>query len=172
MTGSRPVKAWLSLGSNISPRAQIPAALDALSAAFGDLVISPVYESEAVGFTGDNFHNLVVGIETRLPPGLLVNGLREIEAHRGRVRGADKFSPRTLDIDLLTYGDRVFDDGEIRLPRGEILRFAFVLLPLADVAGDERHPSTGLTYRAHWEAFDASDQPLWRVDEAEELGRV
>jgi 2-amino-4-hydroxy-6-hydroxymethyldihydropteridine diphosphokinase len=172
MSEAQPVRAWLSLGSNISPRKQIPAAVDALATNFGELVVSPVYESEAVGFTGDNFHNLVVGIETCLPPRALLQLLRQMEETQGRVRGADKFAPRTIDIDLLTYGDSIIDDGDFQLPRGEILRFAFVLQPLTDVAGDERHPQTGSTYREHLKAFEGSDQFLWRVDEAESQGEA
>jgi len=160
---SPPVRAWLSLGSNIDPKHRIPAAIEVLREHFGDLVVSPVYESEAVGFTGDNFYNLVVGIETRLPATQLAQRLREIESAHGRVRGAEKFSSRTLDIDLLTYGDSQIDEAGVQVPRDEILRYAFVLLPLSEVAPDERHPATGLTYREHWERFDASGQPLWRV---------
>jgi len=164
MSEARPVRAWLSLGSNIAPEERIPAAIDALADRFGLLVVSPVYESEAVGFSGENFHNLVVGIETQLTPRALVQVLRQMEETHGRVRGADRFAPRTIDIDLLTYGDRIVDDGDLQLPRGEILRYAFVLLPLTDVAGEERHPQTGMTYRQHWDAFSGSDQPIWRAD--------
>ncbi len=158
-----PVRAWLSLGSNIDPKHRIPAAIEVLREQFGELVVSPVYESEAVGFSGDNFWNLVVGIETRLPATELAQRLREIESEHGRVRGAEKFSSRTLDIDLLTYGHRLIDGEGVQVPRDEILRYAFVLLPLSEVAPDERHPVTGLTYREHWERFDAAGQPLWRV---------
>lgn len=155
----------MSLGSNISPREQIVSAVTALREMFGELTVSPVYESQAVGFRGENFLNLVVGIRTQLTPKVLVSVLREIEESQGRVRGAEKFSSRTLDIDLLTYGDQIIDSGSLQLPRDEILRYAFVLLPLSDVAGSERHPVTGQTYRGLWEAFDASDQPLWQVAE-------
>lgn len=164
MTGQAPVRVWLSLGSNIAPRVNLAAAMEDLEARFGTLVVSPVYESVAVGFQGDNFLNLVVGITTALPPPRLVRELRLIEERHGRQRGADKFTPRSLDIDLLTYGDQVIDDGGIQVPRGEILRYAFVLRPLAEVAGEERHPLTGQTYRSLWQAFDAAAQPLWPVE--------
>lgn len=163
MSEQASVRVWLSLGSNISPTENIAAAIVDLRAQFGDLVISPVYESAAMGFSGDNFLNLVVGMETSLTPHALARDLRTIEERHGRVRGMDKFSSRTLDIDLLTFGDQVIDDGVIQVPRREILRYAFVLLPLSEVAGEERHPQTGQTYRAHWQAFDASSQPLWRA---------
>lgn len=157
------VRVWLSLGSNIDPRQRIPAALETLKQQFGELVVSPVYESRAVGFKGDNFHNLVVGIETDLAPQELAALLRGIESRHGRIRSAEKFSSRTLDIDLLTYGDRIIDAVGLQVPRDEILRYAFVLLPLSEVAPDARHPVNGQTFRELWSGFDAADQPLWRV---------
>ena len=165
MTEPASVRAWLSLGSNISPVENIAAAIADLEAQFGQLVVSPIYESAAVGFTGDNFHNLVVGIDTSLTPHALARELRAIEERHGRLRGVDKFSSRTLDIDLLTYSDQIIDDGVIEVPRSEILRYAFVLLPLSEVAGEERHPQTGQTYRSLWQAFDGSSQPLWRKED-------
>ncbi|MCU7851082.1 MAG: 2-amino-4-hydroxy-6-hydroxymethyldihydropteridine diphosphokinase [Candidatus Thiodiazotropha sp. (ex Monitilora ramsayi)] len=163
MTEPGPVRAWLSLGSNVTPQIQIASAIEALSARFGELTVSTIYESMAVGFSGENFLNLVVGIKTQLSPQALVAVLREIEMSHGRVRGGEKFSSRTLDIDLLTYGDQIIDQGSLQVPRDEILRYAFVLLPLSEVAGNERHPQTGQTYRDLWEAFDHSEQPLWPV---------
>ncbi len=157
------VRVWLSLGSNIDPRQRIAAALETLQARFGELVVSPIYESVAMGFSGDNFLNLVVGIETGLSPRALVEALCRIEAEQGRIRGNEKFSSRSLDIDLLTYGDRVIDEAGLRLPREEILRYAFVLLPLSEVAPDERHPVVGRTYGELWAEFDASGQSLWRA---------
>jgi 2-amino-4-hydroxy-6-hydroxymethyldihydropteridine diphosphokinase len=141
----------------------IPSALEALRASFGELVVSPTYESAPVGFKGDNFHNLVVGLETGLSPAELVRRLRVIEAQHGRVRGGEKFSSRTLDIDLLTYGERVIDEAGLQVPRDEIMRYAFVLLPLSEVAPEECHPLNGQTYRDLWAGFEATDQPLWRV---------
>ncbi|MCU7914631.1 MAG: 2-amino-4-hydroxy-6-hydroxymethyldihydropteridine diphosphokinase [Candidatus Thiodiazotropha sp. (ex Gloverina cf. vestifex)] len=166
MSEPDPVRAWLSLGSNITPHVQIASAIEALSARFGELTVSTIYENMAVGFNGENFLNLVVGIKTQLSPQALVEVLHEIEMSHGRVRGGEKFSSRTLDIDLLTYGDQIIDQGSLQVPRDEILRYAFVLLPLSEVAGNERHPQTGQTYRDLWESFDDSDQPLWPVTPA------
>ncbi|MEJ2455662.1 MAG: 2-amino-4-hydroxy-6-hydroxymethyldihydropteridine diphosphokinase [Candidatus Thiodiazotropha sp.] len=166
MIEKRVVRAWLSLGSNVDPRRQIGDALSALRQRFGELVISPIYESQAVGFNGDNFHNLVVGIETELQASELVRVLRQIETAQGRVRGREKFAPRPLDIDLLTYGDCIIDEDGVQVPREEILRYAFVLLPLSEVAPNERHPIDGRTYRQLWAGFDATGQSLWRVQEA------
>ena len=164
MTERQPVRAWLSLGSNMEPLQHIPQSVDELREMFGEICVSPVYESEAVGFDGDNFLNLVVGIHTELTPVELTGRLRDIEARHGRKRTGKGFDARTLDIDLLTYGERVIDSGPIQLPRDEILRYAFVLLPLSEVAGDELHPLEGKTYRQLWQGFDRSEQVLWRVD--------
>jgi len=153
----------LSLGSNIEREENIRGALHALKAAFGDLVVSQVYESEAVGFAGAPFYNLVVGFETDQGVDELMDCFRRIEADFGRVRGGEKFAARTLDIDLLTYGDLVQERGRVVLPRDEILKYAFVLQPLAEVAGDERHPVSGQRYDALWAAFDKGDQRLWPV---------
>jgi 2-amino-4-hydroxy-6-hydroxymethyldihydropteridine diphosphokinase len=149
----------------MEPEQHIPQALHDLEAIFGELRVSPIYESEAVGLEGDNFHNLVAGIYTDLSPRELVVVLRQLEARHGRKRAPDKFASRTLDIDLLTYGEQIIDDGRIQLPRDEIMKYAFVLLPLSDVAGDEIHPQSGLTYSQLWEKFEQQDQHLWRIED-------
>jgi 2-amino-4-hydroxy-6-hydroxymethyldihydropteridine diphosphokinase len=155
---------WLSLGSNVDRRENLRHSVQNLSTALGPLVLSRVYESDAVGFEGDRFYNMVVGVETDLDIPDLMALLRGMEAAQGRVRGGGKFAPRTLDIDLLTYGDRVVKDTGVELPRDEIVKYAFVLRPLAEVAGEEVHPVMSNSYRQLWEAFDASGQPLWPVD--------
>ena len=164
-------RVWLSLGSNIDREENIRAAVRTLRRVFGRLILSSVYEGEAVGFQGPPFFNLVVGAETERGPQELIELFRRIEQDQGRCRGVDKFAPRTLDIDLLTYGDQVIQLEKVSLPRDEITRYAFVLLPLAEVAGEERHPLNGLSYRELWERFDQTSQPLWRVD-LELLDRV
>jgi 2-amino-4-hydroxy-6-hydroxymethyldihydropteridine diphosphokinase len=153
---------WLSLGSNQARERSLRGAVRRLREAFGPLVVSPVYESAAVGFAGDPFLNLVVGAETEWPIEAVQQHLRKIEDAHGRVRGPDRFAPRTLDIDLLTYGDAV--RPELDLPRDEIERYAFVLGPLADVAPDEIHPTLGQSYGALWAAFDRAAQPLRPVE--------
>ncbi|MFC1602332.1 2-amino-4-hydroxy-6-hydroxymethyldihydropteridine diphosphokinase [Pseudomonadota bacterium] len=154
---------WLSVGSNIDREINIRGAVKSLQEAFGALVLSSVYESQSVGFNGEPFYNMVIGLETDLPPRSLTNCLRDIEKKYGRVRGGKKFSSRTLDIDLLLYGDEIINEEELEIPRGEITQYAFVLLPLAEVAGQMRHPVDGRTYQELWEGFDQSQQPLWAV---------
>lgn len=156
-------RVYLGLGSNIEREQHIRAALKALEDAFGLLLISPVYESESVGFAGSNFFNLVVGVDTDLPVGELSALLRGIEDANGRVRSGPKFAPRTLDIDILTYGNACGEIDGVQLPRDEILRNAFVLRPLADIAPNDRHPETVRTFLDHWEAYDQSRQKLWPI---------
>lgn len=156
-------KVYLSLGSNIDRYRHITAALDALHKEFGELQLSRVYESEAVGFDGDNFLNLVVGFETDLPLAGLAQQLREIEDRNGRRRDVPRFSARTLDIDILTYDQLVGTIDGIELPRREILKNAFVLLPMVDIAAAELHPVLQTSYQQLWDEFDQAAQKLWPV---------
>lgn len=154
----------LSLGSNIDRHHNIRAGLAALREHFGHVELSPVYESEAVGFDGEPFLNLVARIETDLSVGELSERLRAIEAEHGRVRGEAKYASRTLDIDILTYDDRVGVIDGVELPRGEILKHAFVLQPLADLLPDAVHPTEGRTYRELLSERDFPGQGLWRIE--------
>lgn len=158
-------RVWLSLGSNVDRERHIRAGIAALRARYGTLVVSPVYDSAAVGFTGNAFINLVVGIDTAEPVGELAAWLRALEEANGRTRSAGrKFNDRTLDIDILTYGDAAGEIDGIVLPRDEVTKHAFVLRPLADVAPDERHPVLGLTWRELLATKDFSAQPLARIE--------
>ena len=143
---------FVGIGSNVEPERHIGQAVTRLRQRFGRLKLSPVYQNRAVGFEGDDFLNLVAAFETGLGVTELNAVLGDIEVHCGRERSARKFSPRTLDLDLLLYGDTV-SEKPVRLPRKEILKYAFVLKPLADLAGDRRHPETGLSYAQHWAEF-------------------
>ena len=155
-------RVYISIGSNIERYRHVQAALDALSEWFGELRISPVYESESVGFEGSDFLNLVVAIDTELSVGELTRRFKRLEAVNGRKSGAPKFSPRTLDLDILTYGDTMGEVDGVQLPRAEILKNAFVLRPLADIAPDERHPVCGQSYGELWRAYNPG-QKLWPV---------
>ena len=166
-------RAWISVGSNIERERNIRGALRDLETLFGNLVVSPVYETKAVGFDGDAFFNLVVGIDSDRTPMELHHLLRDIEQKHGRERGGEKFSSRTLDLDLLTYGDVVTDEGGRHLPRDEIVKYAFVLAPLADVAPRERHPETGEDYASLWRAYAAADRDgMRRLDDTAWLSVV
>ena len=150
---------YISLGSNIEREHHIRAGLDALHAEFGELTVSRVFESEAVGFAGRPFYNLVVGADTDMPLATLCQRLRAMEFAHGREPDAKKFAPRTLDLDLLLYGDLVCD-VPVALPRGEILTNAFVLWPLAELAPSLRHPVDGRTLDELWQGYDKASQRL------------
>ncbi|MEQ6886450.1 2-amino-4-hydroxy-6-hydroxymethyldihydropteridine diphosphokinase [Salicola sp. Rm-C-2C1-2] len=156
-------RVYISIGSNQNTKANVRAAMDALSAQFSELVVSSVYESEAVGFEGENFLNLVVGLSTDVPVGQLAEWLKQVEDDNGRERNLPRFSSRTLDLDVLTYGDAVGTIGGVELPRSEILSNAFVLQPLAEIAPDERHPVNGQRYADLWQAYER-DQRLWPIE--------
>jgi 2-amino-4-hydroxy-6-hydroxymethyldihydropteridine diphosphokinase len=155
---------YLSLGSNIDRHARIASALDALEDTFGALSLSSVYESDSVGFSGDNFFNLVVRITSDKTVGEVSTILKKIEDDNGRDRTAPRFGPRSLDIDILTIDEVTGNYDGIDLPRDEILKNAFVLLPLAELASDTLHPVTGKTYSQHWEEYDKSTQKLWTIE--------
>ncbi|MCC5883375.1 MAG: 2-amino-4-hydroxy-6-hydroxymethyldihydropteridine diphosphokinase [Halomonas sp.] len=154
----------VSIGSNIDRERHVQACLEALADTFDNLLVSRVYESEPVGFEdGRNFFNLVAVFESDWPVGELQAWCKRIESEHGRRPGTPKFSPRTLDIDLLTVDDLVGEHDGVKLPREEILHHAFVLLPLAELLPDTRHPVDGRTYAELWSEFKAPDQRLWPV---------
>ena len=152
----------LGLGSNISRTETITKALSLLKEGYGEIDISPTFESEAVGFDGDNFYNLIVGAETDQTLEQVIATYRNIEDICGRVRTGPKFGPRKLDIDLLTYGDVVCQEP-IQLPRDEILINAYVLWPLALLEPEKKHPVAGLPYSELWLNYDKK-QTLWQID--------
>jgi 2-amino-4-hydroxy-6-hydroxymethyldihydropteridine diphosphokinase len=156
-------RVYLSIGSNQEPKKHIYLALGELERRFGHVDTSPVYRNKALGFDGDDFLNLVVGLDTPRS----VNDIRlEIDAiHKLAQRSdeANKFVSRTLDIDLLLYGQLVTAGPPLKLPRVDVLKYAFALKPLADLAPGECHPETGATFAELWRAMDKDAHPLMRV---------
>ena len=155
---------YLGLGSNVDPQRHLRLGIDELRRRFGELVISPTYQGAAVGFDGDDFLNLVVSVESDASPEVIRDELEDIHRLAGRRRNEERFSSRTLDIDLLLAGDLVTAGPPVRLPRTDVLEYAFVLRPLTDIAPDVRHPETGQTFLEHWQGFDQESQPLTVVE--------
>lgn len=157
------MKVALSLGSNIDRYRHITAGLDALKAEYGEVVCSPVYESAAVGFDGSAFLNLIALVETDASVTQINAKLKEIEDTNGRVRSNPKFSSRTLDIDVVTYGDACGEIEGVELPRAELFKNAFVLLPMKDLMPNELVPGSKQTYSELCATVDFSEQQLKQV---------
>ncbi|MBN3563752.1 2-amino-4-hydroxy-6-hydroxymethyldihydropteridine diphosphokinase [Aliamphritea spongicola] len=156
-------KVFVSIGSNQEREHNICGALDALQATFSELRLSPVYESDAVGFDGAPFYNLVAEFTTDLELAALNATLKDIEDQHGRCRKSDSLG-RTLDIDILTYDNLIGDFDGVQLPRAEVLVNSFVLRPLAELSPKSRHPESGETYQDLWRDADKDKQPLTAVD--------
>ena len=158
----------LSVGSNVNPHANIRRAVGMLRARFSELHCSPVYESKAVGFEGDNFLNLVICTETEMALDAISRFLKGVEDQLERDRSQPRFSARPMDIDILAWGRRTGEVDGVQLPRDEILRHAFVLQPLADLLPEELHPENGKSYGRLWQElrpqFEANGQRLWPVE--------
>ncbi len=153
---------YISLGSNINRQHYIDQGLNALNDTFGLLTLSSLFESEAVGFAGKAFYNMVVGVKTEKSLSDVAAALRSIEFANGRSENAKKFSSRTLDLDLLLYDD-VIAEQPAQIPRDEITKNAFVLWPLAEIAGHLIHPTIGQSYQQLWHLYDKNQQQLKKV---------
>lgn len=153
-------RVFLGLGSNIDAENNLALGIRELRRRYGKLALSPVYQSAALGFEGDDFLNMVVGLDTDDEPHDIQAQIGLIHDAAGRVRGEERFSSRPLDIDLLLYDDLVTSAPGLRLPRADILEYSFVLRPLAELAPSLRHPETGRSMAEHWQEFDATSHPL------------
>jgi 2-amino-4-hydroxy-6-hydroxymethyldihydropteridine diphosphokinase len=146
---------YVAAGSNVDPLTNLQRALRELSKHYS-LARSPAYRNKAVGFEGEDFINLVVGFDTPDTIQQVIARLHEAEAACGRLRDAAKWAPRTMDLDLLLFGDRVSSEPGLKLPRPDLLKRPYMLRPMAELAPDGRHPITGQTMRELWAAFDGA----------------
>jgi len=153
-------RVYISLGTNINRDSNTRIGIDTLRKHYKGLLLSSVYESEAVGFEGDNFYNMVIAMETDDDVFTLAGHLRQIEEDNGRDRNQPKFSSRTLDLDLLLYDDLIVNEQGLQIPRDEILKRAFVLWPLAEIAPDLLHPQVKRRYKDLWLDFDKTKEAL------------
>ena len=157
-------RVYAGLGSNVDKEKNIPAGLKSLANHFSPLAISTVYENEPLGFYGDNFYNLVVGFDTDLSVLDVIRIFKSIESSSGRTPSSQnafsKTISHTLDIDLLLFGDLVQHDDQSDVPRNDIKQYPFVICPLAEIAGDFKHPETGLSFAEIWQSFDKDSHQL------------
>lgn len=151
---------YLGLGSNLRAEENLRLAVRELRKQFDLLAISPVYQSRALGFSGCDFLNAVVCVQTDMSPITICELLERIHERAGRTRGDQRFESRTLDIDLLLYDDLVDESRPVAVPRTDILNYSFVLRPLADIAPDLVHPVCGKTMSRLWDEFDTASHPL------------
>ncbi len=158
------VRVYLGLGSNIDPEENLRLGVRELRRIFGEIDLSAVYSSAAIGFDGADFLNMVVRLQSTDSPRAIQGQAESIHVLAGRDSTSDKYSSRPLDIDLLLYGDELIDEPGLKLPRCDVLEYSFVLRPLAELDPGLIHPQTGKTMIEHWQAFDASRHPLQPVD--------
>lgn len=152
-------KAYLSLGSNLEPETHLRRAIAELRERFGDVIVSPVYRTPAVGFDGPDFLNAAALVETDLDVFALDAWLHALEDAHGRRRDVPRFSSRPLDIDIVFFDDLVLQGpGHLEIPRPE-LRHAFVLKPLADIAPEFRDPLSGRTLAELWAGHPEFSRP-------------
>lgn len=156
--------AYLGIGSNVNVEKNVSAGVAELRRSFGDVRLSPVYRSVAVGFSGDDFINLAACVQTEMQPLELKNFLNALEDSHGRNREQAKFSDRTLDIDILLYDDLYLHTPLLVLPRAEILHYAHVLRPLAELAPALQHPVSRQSLAELWQNFKGDRSCLTRVD--------
>ncbi len=159
------VEVFVGIGSNIDPKKNLQLAIRELTARFGTIRTSSIYRSRAVGFEGADFLNMVVAFRTAEPPEIILAELERLHALAGRARCSEPFSSRTLDVDLLLYGARCIAGPDIRVPREDILKYAFVLAPLAELAPDLPHPLTGGTMSELWARFDSAAEPVEKLSQ-------
>ncbi len=147
-------RVFVAAGSNVDALRNLQKATDELARYFPDVQFSPWYRNKAVGFEGDDFINLAAGFSTELSVHDVVARLRDIEELCGRPRGAPKWAPRSMDLDILLYGDLILDEPGLKLPRPDLVKRPYMLGPAADIAAHVRHPTEQATIGELWARFD------------------
>ncbi len=144
----------LSLGSNINREKNIGFAVEQIHNLYGDIEISPVYETASMGFEGATFFNMVLGFKSAAAVLDIRDNLRDIEAAVGRIRGKKSFDNRFLDIDIILFGDKNLHSDGLNIPRDEIEKYAYVLKPLSDLYPTLVHPVSGINFQQMWLDFN------------------
>jgi len=148
------VPVFVAAGSNVDPESNLERACAQIVHAWPDACFSRAYRNVAVGFEGPDFINLVVGFSAAQPLPLVIERLRGIETNCGRPRYAPKWASRTMDLDVLLFGDLVEKTTEYTLPRPDLLKRPYMLGPLAEIAPKVRHPTANKTIAELWAEFD------------------
>ncbi len=159
----KPVDVFLSIGSNVNSEVNIQYALSEIDQIFEIKQVSSVYKNKSVGFEGDDFLNMVLKLSTTLSPYEIVEELNRIELATGREIGTGTFDSRTLDIDMILYGDLVDPEEPLQLPRKDIDLYSFVIGPLAEIEPRGIHPVLGKSFIELWEEFNQEAYPLERT---------
>jgi 2-amino-4-hydroxy-6-hydroxymethyldihydropteridine diphosphokinase len=153
---------YVAAGSNVEPLVNLSRALRELGRHY-QLRHSSAYRNKAVGFAGEDFINLVVSFDTTDSLPQVIARLHEAEAVCGRPRDAPKWAPRTMDLDLLIYGDEIRDEPGLKLPRPDLVKRPYMLRPMAELAPELKHPTLGKTMRELWVQIDGDDHAMTAV---------
>jgi len=148
------VRVFVAAGSNLEPEKNLARACAEIAASWPGAQFSRAYRNAAVGFDGPDFINLVVGFLTGQSIEAVIVRLREIETLCGRPRHAPKWASRSMDLDVLLFGDRVEKTTDYTLPRPDLLKRPYMLGPLAEIAPDVMHPTANKTAGQLWQEFD------------------
>lgn len=136
------INTYIALGSNINPFENIAKAINKLASQFKVIAQSSCYETSPYGFKSqNNFLNLVIALETKMDPQNLLDHLQSIELELGRER-LQKNGPRTIDLDILLYGESLIQEPHLIIPHQELLERDFMLVPLQEIAPHLTHPKT------------------------------
>ena len=165
MTAPKPghVRVFVAAGSNVEPEKNLARACAEIAHTWPDAHFSRAYRNVAVGFEGPDFINLVIGFSAAQPLHSVIEKLRGIETNCGRPRYAPKWASRTMDLDVLLFGDLVEKTTEYTLPRPDLLKRPYMLGPLAEIAADVVHPTERRTIGELWAAFDRDGHQMTPV---------
>jgi 2-amino-4-hydroxy-6-hydroxymethyldihydropteridine diphosphokinase len=154
---------YVAIGSNVSPEENVLKAAHEIKRRFPDAKLSSWYRNPAVGFTGEDFINGVVGFTTTLSLESVIEQLHAVEALCGRPRNAPRWAPRAMDLDVLLYDDLVRPEPT-KVPRPDLLKRPYMLGPLAEIAPQVMHPTAGLTIGELWQQFDRESHTMTRIE--------
>ena len=145
---------YVAAGSNVEPEKNLARACQEIANTWSDVRYSRAYRNRAVGFDGPDFINMVLGFGTDDSLESVLARLRDIEILCGRPRNAPKWASRTMDLDVLLFGDRVEKTADYTLPRPDLLKRPYMLGPMAEIAPGVKHPIAGITIGELWQEFD------------------